>query len=212
MSPLGVVCAKCGAGMPVGAQFCGSCGARIEEPPPAPARGKETRRPQAPGVRFLIIAWAMGLLGGFFLGRAFSPGTSGNSPSGEQATQAPEDSEHLLVQARAASDAKRYAQARNFYERALALSPDDHSAQVDLGIAFLALGDEKGARHAFEEALSGSAPHPAAAYNLARMAEKAGDSQGAAKYYALFLKLAPDGPRAAEVRAKIGSTAGSAAP
>ena len=210
MSPFGVVCAKCGAGMPVGVQFCGSCGARIEKPPPA--RGEETRRPEAPGVRLLVIVWAMGLVGGFFFGRAFSPGTSGNTPSAEQAAQAPEDSEHLLAQARAASDAKRFAQARNFYERALSLSPDDHSARVDLGIALLALGDEASARHAFEEALSGSAPHPAAAYNLARMAEKAGDSQGAAKYYALFLKLAPDGPRAAEVRAKIGSTAGSAAP
>jgi Tfp pilus assembly protein PilF len=74
---------------------------------------------------------------------------------------------------------------------------------VDLGVAQLALGEESAARASFGDALSGGSPHPAAAYNLAKLAEEAGNRVEAGKYYSLYLKLAPEGPRAQEVQAKL---------
>jgi tetratricopeptide (TPR) repeat protein/ribosomal protein L40E len=213
-SPSGVVCGKCGAVMPADARFCGGCGGRIEgeTAASAPARAEAAPPSRSTPVQLLLVAWGVGLLGGFFLGRAFAPGISGKTPAGQEAAEAPEDATHFLVRARAAFDAKRWDSARDLYERALSLSPDDQSARVDLGITLVALGDDAGARREFEAALKGRTPHPAAAYNLARLAEKAGNRKDAAKYYAIYLRLAPNGPRAAEVRAKTAARGGNTAP
>jgi tetratricopeptide (TPR) repeat protein/ribosomal protein L40E len=211
-SPSGVVCGKCGAVMPADARFCGGCGGRIEGEVAALPRAEAAPPSRATPVHLLLVAWALGLLGGFFIGRAFAPGISGKAPAGEEAAEAPEDATHFLVRARAAFDAKRWDSARDLYERSLSLSPDDQSARVDLGITLVALGDDAGARREFEAALKGSTPHPAAAYNLGRLAEKAGNLKDAAKYYAMYLRLAPDGPRAAEARAKAAARGGNTAP
>jgi tetratricopeptide (TPR) repeat protein len=159
------------------------------------------------GVRMLIVAWAMGILAGFFLGRAFAPGTLAGGDPGESRPAAgsePPGGEDSLASARAASDAGRYAEARELYRGVLEREPGNLSARVDLGVAELALGDEAAARASFGAALAGPSPHPAAAYNLALLAEQGGDRPEAARYYALYLKLAPDGPRAADARAKVG--------
>ena len=216
MSPFGVVCAKCGSGMPMGAVFCGSCGARISEiageeraasqdDEATPPR-EEASAPKPVGVRMLIVAWALGIIAGFFLGRAFAPGTPAGGDAGDSrpaAGSAPPGAEDLLASARVASDAGRYAQARDLYRRVLENEPGNLSAHVDLGVAELALGDGAAARASFGAALAGPSPHPAAAYNLARLAEEAGDHPEAGKYYALYLELAPEGPRAANARAKL---------
>ncbi len=204
MSPFGVVCAKCGAGMPMGVAFCGSCGTRIEDEAAAPRQ--EAHAPRSAGARMLIVAWALGLVAGLFLGRAFAPVTSGGGDGAESrpvAESQPQGAAEILASARAASDAGRYAEARDLYRRALEMDPADLSALVDLGVAELALGDDAAARAALIAALAGGTPHPAAAYNLAKLAEDAGNKQEAEKYYGLYLKLAPEGPRAQEVRAKV---------
>jgi tetratricopeptide (TPR) repeat protein len=214
MSPFGVVCPKCGAGMPMGVQFCGSCGARIPDAAPEASREGEERRdapaspPRGAGVRLLVFAWALGILAGFFLGRAFAPEALKPSAPGTGAP-APENTAAILDRAHAASDTRRYSEARDLYERAIALDPGNLAAQVDLGVARIALGDPDGARAAFGAALAGASPHPAAAYNLARMAEEAGNAAEARKYYALYLKLAPEGPRAREVRSKVARAGGA---
>ena len=218
MSPFGVVCPKCGAGMPMGVQFCGSCGARI--PDAAPETGPESADrpenaraetaaapPRGAGVRLLLLAWLLGIVAGFFLGRAFAPDVL-DRPAAEAEKAAPESVVAILEKAHAASDARRYAEARDLYQRAIAIDPGNLAAQVDLGVARLALGDPDGARAAFGAALAGAAPHPAAAYNLARMAEEAGNAAEARKYYALYLKLAPEGPRATEVKSKVARAKG----
>jgi len=215
MSPFGVVCAVCGAGMPAGARFCGKCGAAIDAAGSAPARKEEkTPGPAATGVRVLLIAWGLGLAGGFMLGRAVAPeqwfdrfaDRSGAVEEGEGAAS-------LLAQARAASDAGRYSTAKDLYQRAIALEPTNLSAHVDLGIAQLALGEETAARGSFRAALIGGAPHPAAAYNLARLEEDAGDVANARRHYELYLDLDSSGRRAGEARARLaalGSAAGGA--
>ena len=205
MSPFGVVCAKCGAGMPVGVAFCGSCGARIEGEAAPPPR-EEAPALASAGVRMLVIAWGLGIVAGLFLGRAFAPGTPAEKEDGEAppaAQASPESAPDLLASAHAASDAGRYREARDLYQRVLARDPANLSALVDLGIAELALGDEAAGRSSFSGALAGSAPHPAAAYNLAKLSEDSGNRPEAEKYYALYLKLAPEGPRAKAVRAKL---------
>ncbi len=206
MTPFGVVCAKCGAGMPMGATFCGSCGARIEDEATPPR--EEVSVPRPVGVRMLLVAWALGILAGFFLGRAFAPGTPAGKGGGDSQPAAGSEApgaEDLLASARAASDAGRYAEARDLYRRVLEIEPENLSAHVDLGVAELALGDEASARASFVAALAGPSPHPSAAYNLARLADESGDRPEAGKYYALYLELAPEGPRAADARAKLRS-------
>ncbi len=204
MSPFGVVCAKCGAGMPMGVAFCGSCGTRIADEAAAPRQ--EAPAPRSASTRMLIVAWALGLVAGLFLGRAFAPVTSGGGDGGESRpvaeSQAPSPVD-VLASARAASDAGRYAEARDLYRRALRMDPGDLSAHVDLGVAELALGDEAAARASFGAALAGGSPHPAAAYNLAKLAEEGGNRVEAGKYYILYLRLAPEGPHAREVRSKL---------
>ena len=210
MSPFGVVCAKCGAGMPMGVAFCGSCGTRIEDEAAAPRQ--DAPPPRSPGARMLLVAWALGLVAGLFLGRAFAPGTSGGGEGGEPrpvVESQPQGAAEMLASARTASDAGRYAEARDLYRRALEMDPADLSALVDLGVAELALGDEAAGRSSFKGALAGSAPHPAAAYNLAKLAEDAGNKQEAEKYYGVYLKLAPEGPRAQDVRAKYPEKGGA---
>jgi tetratricopeptide (TPR) repeat protein len=203
MSPSGVVCAKCGASMPAGGQFCGRCGTPMAKDAGAPSRGEPPRRPVAP-VRKLLVAWGLGILAGLLLGRALPPGaTAPHGPAAGPSQAETEDIGSLLARARAAEDAKRFSEARDLYRKVLARAPEDRSARVDLGIAELALGDEAAARESFEAALAGDAPHPAAAYNLGRMAEDAGRLKEARARYRLYLKLAPDGPQAESVKAKL---------
>jgi tetratricopeptide (TPR) repeat protein len=211
--------------MPMGVAFCGNCGTRIpevpspEDPDAARAGAGEAPAPRNTGVRMLVAAWALGIVAGFFLGHAFTPSTpaqkesaDAGSPSqsegqdaskGPMAGVQPESAPELLASAHAASDEGRYAEARDLYLRVLDLDPANLSALVDLGIAELALGDEAAGRSSFSGALAGSTPHPAAAYNLGRLAENGGNREEAGKYYALYLKLAPQGPRAKEVREKL---------
>ncbi|MFQ5458721.1 MAG: tetratricopeptide repeat protein, partial [Myxococcota bacterium] len=138
MSPFGTVCAKCGAGMPMGVKFCGKCGATLEaERPPAK---KETPPVLGPGVRALLIVWGLGLLAGLLLGRAFPPAPL--APPEHAAEQGTESGDALLARARTASDSGQFSEAAALYRRAIALAPSNASLLVDLGIAQVALGDD----------------------------------------------------------------------
>ena len=198
MSPFGMVCQKCGAGMPMGVEFCGRCGAKIENQSASPAKEDHPRRKPA-GVGMLLLTWGLGLVAGFMLARAIGP-----SPDAAPSQQAaPESTGALLARARVASTAGRYSEARTLYQSAIMRAPRDLSAHVDLGLTRLALGEEAGARASFTSALAGNNPHPAAAFNLGLLEEEAGDLGAAKSLFTLYLKLAPNGPKAEEVRAKI---------
>lgn len=204
MSPFGTVCAKCGAGMPMGVKFCGKCGATLEaETPPAK---KETPPVLGPGVRALLIVWGLGLLAGLLLGRAWPPAPA--APLERAADRETENAEALLARAHAASDNGQFSEAAGLYKRALPLAPSNPSLLVDLGIAQVALGDDASARASFKSALLGRAPHPAALYNLGLLAERNGNPERARVYYARYLALDPGGSRAAKARAKLAEDAG----
>lgn len=200
MSPFGVVCEKCGSGMPMGVQFCGSCGASIECKTASPKA--EAPPVKKPGRRALLIGWGLGLLGGLMLGLAFPTAT--HSPPEELTPQETESAASLLSRAHDASEAKQFSKAVDLYRRAAARDASDLSILVDLGIAQLATGDEATARASFKAALTGRTPHPAAAYNLARLEEETGNMKRARVYYARYLKLDPDGSEAAMAKAKLG--------
>lgn len=210
MSPFGVVCPACGAGMPTGVRFCGKCGATIDPEAPDARDGEgtkqedEARRPPPVGVRLLLVAWGLGILGGFMLGRGLAPqgALSAGALTPRQAG-GEESAASILTRAHAASDAGRYAEARDLYRRAIALDPTNLPAHVDLGIALAALGEDQDARAAFRAALIGDAPHPAAAYNLALLEEEAGHYARARELYGRYLALEPEGRKAAEARAKL---------
>lgn len=205
MSAFGMVCQKCGAGMPMGIEFCGRCGAKIEDQAAPPAK-EDPPRPKPPIVGMLLLTWGLGLVAGFMLGHAIGP-----SPAVAPSQQAaPESTGALLARARAASAAGRYSEARTLYQSAIIRAPRDLSAHVDLGLTRLALGDEAGARASFTSALKGGNPHPAAAFNLGLLEEEAGNLGAAKSHFTLYLKLAPNGPKADEVRAKIASGGGLA--
>lgn len=212
MSPFGVVCDACGAGMPMGVRFCGKCGATVGEKADSPPKKDEAPgRPAPVGVRLLLIAWGLGLLAGLMLGRGLIPsrGPEAGAPQGG------EDVATLLERAHASSDAGRYSTAKDLYRRVVAMEPTYLPAYVDLGIALAALGEDAAARAAFRSALIGGAPHPAAAYNLARLEEEAGRYDRAREFYGRYLALDPEGAKAGEARRKLsdaGLPAGDAAP
>ncbi len=179
MSPFGVVCEKCGSGMPAGVRYCGSCGTSIRNEA-APPKKEDSAPQRTAGVGMLLVTWGLGLLAGFLIGRAFAPGTTGEMAA--PGTTAP-----FMTQGGAAPAA------------------GDAAAQVNFGIARLALGDEDGARRAFEAALLAVPPHPAAAYNMALIEEEAGRVEAARTHYARYLALAPEGPKAEHARAVLGA-------
>ena len=204
MSPFGVVCEKCGSGMPMGVQFCGSCGASIERETASPK--VEAPPVKKRGGRALLIGWGLGLLGGLMLGLAFPSAT--HPPPDEPALQETGSAATLLSRAHDASEAKEFSKAVDLYRRAAVRDSANLSILVDLGIAQLATGDKATARASFKAALSGPTPHPAAAYNLARLEEGAGNMKRARVYYARYLKLDPDGNAAAEAKTKLGEGGG----
>ncbi|MDP3938222.1 MAG: tetratricopeptide repeat protein [Deltaproteobacteria bacterium] len=207
MSPFGVVCHACGAGMPMGVRFCGKCGTTIDEKAGGSAKEEVTSRRAPAGIRLLLIAWGLGLLAGLMLGRGLIPTRSFEPdalPSGT--TQEDENVESLLARGHAASDAGSFSTAKDLYRRVVAIEPANLPAQVNLGIALAALGEDTAARAAFLVALTGATPHPAAAYNLALLEEEAGRYDRARKFYGQYLALDPEGKKAAKAREKLSSS------
>jgi hypothetical protein len=127
VSPSGVVCGKCGAGMTAGGQFCGRCGTPTAGDAGAPSHGEPPRRP----VRKLLLAWGLGILAGLLLGRALAPGPTAHRPPTAGPSRAEtEDVRSLLTRARSAADAKRFSEARDLYRKVVARAPADRSVRV----------------------------------------------------------------------------------
>ncbi len=98
---------------------------------------------------------------------------------------------HVLA-GKLAFSAGRYAEAAQFYEKAIAEDPEKAGARVDLGVAHVRLKQYEKGIESFERALELEPDNMTAHYNLGDMALFMGDYGKAVKHLTLFLEELPD--------------------
>ncbi|HSX56713.1 MAG TPA: YaiO family outer membrane beta-barrel protein [Sphingomonas sp.] len=121
-----------------------------------------------------------------------------------QAQTAPADPYKAAVEARLAGDAAR---AALLLEPVVAADPRNADAQVQLGLARLALGELGAAETAFRAALAVAPDYADARVGLARIAQRRGDR---AKALRTLEPVGTDNPEAAELRQQLADTQTSA--
>jgi len=107
------------------------------------------------------------------------------------ATPATEASEELFSQALKDEDAGRLAEAREKYEKILALIPDHVDALINLGTILFLTGHETAAASRYYQALAINPEHVEANYNLANLLEAQGEPNAAVIFYKKAIQLEP---------------------
>ncbi len=107
----------------------------------------------------------------------------------------------LIAQGNRAEDAGKLHEACALYREAVKVAPQSARAQLNLGIALAALGDEAGAVAAYEQALKLDAANPFAAYNFGKLRYERGQHADAERLLRQALRAKPDFPQARVVLA-----------
>ena len=107
----------------------------------------------------------------------------------------------LIAQGNRAEDAGKLHEACALYREAVKVAPQSARAQLNLGIALAALGDEGGAVAAYEQALKLDAANPFAAYNFGKLRYERGQHADAERLLRQALRAKPDFPQARVVLA-----------
>ncbi len=100
-------------------------------------------------------------------------------------------------------DSGQWDRAVDSYQRALDKVPGNADVRVDMAVALHNLGQNQKAKDEMERVTRENPSHRNAWLNLGVVSAQLGDRAGAVKAWEQYLKLEPDGPHAASIRAQI---------
>ena len=126
------------------------------------------------------------------------------APLLEAVKRNPNDYETLVKLGNAFYDGQQFPNAIQYYERALALHPENPDVRTDMGTAYWYTGDADKAVAAMETSLKYRPGHPQTLFNLGwvRWQGKA-DAKGAVEAWQQLLKSNPDYPQKEQVKQYI---------
>jgi tetratricopeptide (TPR) repeat protein len=107
-------------------------------------------------------------------------------------TQTTEAQDELFFQALDDEEAGRLSEAREKYEKILAVVPDHVDALVNLGTILFLAGQESSAASRYLQALAVNPEHAEANYNLANIMEGKGEMDAAVLFYQKAIQSQPD--------------------
>jgi tetratricopeptide (TPR) repeat protein len=114
------------------------------------------------------------------------------APENAPVTPTPELFDALFFQAIEDEDAGRLSEAREKYEKILAVVPDDTDALVNLGTIHFRLGQATEAAARYLQALALNPDHVEANYNLANLLEDQGEMDAATLFYKKAIQAEPE--------------------
>ncbi len=100
-------------------------------------------------------------------------------------------------------DSSQWDEAIEHYQRALAKAPANADVRVDMAVAYHNLGRNDKAKAEMERVTSENPTHRNAWLNLGVVSADMGDKATAIKSWEQYLKLEPNGPHSASIRAQI---------
>ncbi|HTW59608.1 MAG TPA: tetratricopeptide repeat protein [Terriglobales bacterium] len=116
----------------------------------------------------------------------------------------PGDYDSLVKLGNVYYDGQQYANAIQYYERALAIHPENPDVRTDMGTAYWYLGDADKAVAAMETSLKNRPGHPQTLFNLGWVRwQGKGDPKGAIEAWQELLKSNPDYPQKEQVQQYI---------
>lgn len=122
-------------------------------------------------------------------------------PEPEPAEATPKSSiEQALLDGRGHLDARRWAEARQAFERALAGSPGNTKALFGRGRALFEMRQTSAAMKDFEAVLAAEPSHPNALLMAGSVSQELGRKDDARRFYQRYLDAWPTGRRAAEIK------------
>lgn len=126
------------------------------------------------------------------------------APLLETVKQNPNDFDSLVKLGNLYYDAQQFPDAIQYYERALAIHPDNPDIRTDMGTAYWYMGNADKAIAAMETSLKYRPGHPQTLFNLGwvRWQGKA-DPKGAVEAWQKLLKMNPDYPQKQQVEQYI---------
>jgi len=86
----------------------------------------------------------------------------------------------------------RFEEAREQFEAAQTVTPEDPLPHTNLGRTLIELGDLPGARSAFERAIELAPQDPTAHFNLGTLLSELGDDEGAIEHHSVVVSAHPD--------------------
>jgi len=192
----------------------------MSQPEPKSERGSAASGPAARR-RLVMPAWqaviavAIAFALGHVSGQKKTPASAPMTPMQAQVTQGlaqMTDPEEAVMVANAHFDQGKHDIALQAYERAIQLGLDTADIRTDLGVCYRELGDPKRAVEEFRKAAELDPKHPQSRYNLGLvLSQDLGDKAGADAAWREFLRVAPNDPKAKEVREELGKLKASSA-
>jgi cytochrome c-type biogenesis protein CcmH/NrfG len=115
----------------------------------------------------------------------------------------PDDVEANIGMGNLYFDSNQWEKAVDSYQRALNLAPGNADVRVDMAVALHNLGQNQKAKDEMERVTRESPAHRNAWLNLGVVSAQIGDRDDAIKAWEQYLKLEPNGPHSASIRAQI---------
>ncbi len=213
-----IICKACGAENNFEANYCSSCGAKLEKKSLSPeVKETEHKRLDTPAfviLIFFLLAIGTGLLvaGGVFENYTLedfnkenitnkNPDLNASSVDLNKTDEIgrlenvlaknPNDTKSLLRLANLLSDAGFYNKAVKRYEKYLSFVPNDVDVWVDLGASYFQLGNLKKATESMEKGLSINPNHQIANFNMGVVKWTSGDKEAAKRYFQKAIEVNP---------------------
>ena len=115
----------------------------------------------------------------------------------------PDDVEANIGMGNLYFDSNQWEMAVDSYQRALNQAPGNADVRVDMAVALHNLGQNQKAKDEMERVTRESPSHRNAWLNLGVVSAQMGDRGSAIKAWEQYLKLEPNGPHSASIRAQI---------
>ena len=121
----------------------------------------------------------------------------------EKLAKNPDDVEANIGLGNLEFDSNQWEKAVEHYQKALDKSPGNADVRVDMAVAYHNLGQNDKAKAEMERVTKEHPDHRNAWLNLGVVCSDMGDKAGAIKSWEQYLKLEPNGPHSASIRAQI---------
>lgn len=121
----------------------------------------------------------------------------------QRLSQNPEDVEANIGMGNLLFDSGKWQGSIEHYQKALDKTPGNPDVRVDMAIAYHNLGQNERARDEMQRVTRESPEHRNAWLNLGVVSGALGDNAGAIRAWEQYLKLEPNGPHTAAIRAQI---------
>lgn len=115
----------------------------------------------------------------------------------------PDDVEANIGMGNLFFDSNQWEKAVDSYQRALSKTPDNDDVRVDMAVALHNLGQNAKAKEEMERVTRNNPSHRNAWLNLGVVSVEMGDRASAINAWEQYLKLEPNGPHSASIRAQI---------